>query len=373
MRVLFVNENIGGHATVHHHLRAVLAERDDVETVFLDASGAGPVRRVVGASLPLLGRLDLDLQPLRAQLAHSVGLRREVARLARTVDVVHVYTQNAALAWPDIVGRHPTVVSCDTTNARNAFRLPYRRPTRFTPYTLPPTLRLEQRVLEAAEIVVANSDWAAASLRDDYGVGPDRLEVLPFGITAPPAPKRSTESRPSIAFLGRQFDRKGGRELVEAWRRWCADRADLVIVTRDPVPAEPGVTVIRDLEPGDARLWDILSDVSMLAFPSPIDQAPNAVIEAMASGLPVVAIPTAAVGEMVVDGVTGLLVPEGDVDALGRSLAMLVDDEALRRRMGAAGRRRFEDRYDAGAAVDRLLEVLRCARRRHAETQDRSC
>lgn len=365
MKVLFVNENIGGHATVHHHLREVLEHRSDVEPVFVDAAPPGIARCVLGASLPVLGRLDLDLQPLRAQLAHSARLRRTVGRLAPTVDVVHVYTQNAALLWPDILRRHPSVVSTDTTNTRNAYRLPYRRPTRFTPRTLRPSLHFERRVLDAADIVVANSDWAAESLRRDYDMGADQLHVLPFGITAPPAPDRPSISRPSILFLGRQFDRKGGHELVKAWRRWCSDRSDLVLVTRDRVPSEPGIRVINDLEPGDARLWEILADASILAFPSTIDQAPNAVIEAMAAALPVVATPTAAVGEMVVDQVTGLLVPPGDVDALGRALARLVDDESMRRRLGDEGRRRFEERYDAFTSVDRLIELLQRARRVH--------
>lgn len=365
MKVLFVNENIGGHATVHHHLREVLAHRADIEPVFVDAAPPGPIRRIVGAALPVLGRFDLDLQPLRAQLAHSVSVRRSVRRLAETVDVVHVYSQNVALAWPDVLRCHPSVVSSDTTNMRNAYRLPYRRPSRFTPHVLRPTLFLEQRVFDAADVIVANSEWAAESMRCDYGVVPDRLAVFPFGIAAPAAPIRSMSSRPSIAFLGRQFDRKGGHELLEAWRRWCADRADLVLVTQDPIPPEPGVRVINDLEPGDGRLWDILAEVSILAFPSTIDQAPNAVIEAMASALPVVAVPTAAVQEMVVDEVTGLLVPADDVDALGRALARLVDDAPTRERLGAAARSRFEERYDASASVDRLIAVLHRARRIH--------
>jgi glycosyltransferase involved in cell wall biosynthesis len=365
VKVLFVNENIGGHATVHHHLRAALELRSDVEAVFVDGDPPGPFRRVVGASLPVLGKLDLDLQPLRAQLAHSAHLRRSVQRLAETVDVVHVYSQNAALSWPDVLRRHPSVVSSDTTNMRNAYRLPYRRPTRFTPHALRPTLFFERRVLDAADLVIANSEWAAESMQQDYQVGPDRLEVFPFGITAPATPQRRELSRPSIAFLGRQFDRKGGRELVEAWRRWCSDRADLVLITQDRLQPEPGVRVINDLEPGDGRLWDVLADVSILAFPSTIDQAPNAVIEAMASALPVVAGPTAAVVEMVVDGETGLLVQPDDVDALGRALARLVDDAALRRRLGDAARRRFEERYDATASTDRLIDVLHRARRIH--------
>jgi glycosyltransferase involved in cell wall biosynthesis len=167
--------------------------------------------------------------------------------------------------------------------------------------------------------------------------------------------------RPTIVFVGRQFDRKGGSLLLAAWRRSVADRADLVLVTQDPVPPEPGITVINDLRQGDDRLWSILAGSTIFAFPSTIDQAPNAVIEAMAAGLPVIAVPTAGIAEMVVDGTTGRHVRADDVESLSRALAELVDDPDRARAMGRAARRRFDEVYDARGTTTRLLEVLRRA------------
>ena len=75
MRVLFVNENIGGHATVHHHLRRALEAHPEVEADFLDVPPPSLLRRLIGMRLPGLAGLDLDLQPLRAQLAASAWVR----------------------------------------------------------------------------------------------------------------------------------------------------------------------------------------------------------------------------------------------------------------------------------------------------------
>ncbi|MEZ5377886.1 MAG: glycosyltransferase family 4 protein [Acidimicrobiales bacterium] len=362
MKVLFVNENIGGHATVHHHLRRALEHHPEVEATFLDAPPAGLLRRIVGASLPLLGRLDLDLQPLRAQLALSFAVRRRLRRLIDNADVVHLYTQNAGLASIGLLRRRPLVVSLDTTNARNAYRLPYRAPTRFTPWTVPLSKWFEQRVFAQAHTVVANSEWAASSLRADYGLAGDQLVVSPSGIAAPVGERSADRSdRPVIVFLGRQLERKGGLELIEAWRNHVADRADLLLVTKDPVPPAPGLSVVDDLDQGDARLWQILADADILAFPSTIDQAPNAVIEAMAAGLPVVATPVAGITEMVIDGETGRHVPPHDPDAMGKALAELVNDPAMRARMGAAGRARYEAVYDIDRTVCRLIDVLTAA------------
>ncbi len=362
MKVLFVNENIGGHATVHHHLRRALVDHPDVAATFFDVPAPSMLRRIASAPVPGLARLDLDFQPLRSQLALSLLVRQRIRRLVGAHDVVHLYTQNAGLLSASLLRRRPTVVSLDTTNARNAYRLPYRAPTRFTRWTVPLSILAEKRVFAAAHTVIANSQWAADSLLQDYGLPEHKVEVLPFGITAPVDLDRSAmPSRPRIVFLGRQFDRKGGPVLLEAWRRSVADRADLVLVTMDAIPSEPGLTVINDLAPGDDRLWAILAECSLLAFPSTIDQAPNAVIEAMAAGLPVIAVPMAGVTEMVVDGQTGRHVAGGDVGALANALTELIDDAELRGRMSRAARHRFETLYDARRSTARLMEVLRRA------------
>lgn len=359
MRVLFINENIGGHATVHHHLRRALEHFPGVEPTFVDVPAPGLGRRLVGAAVPLLGSLDLDLQPLRAQLALSAWTRRHIGPLLRDTDVVHLYTQNAGLLSVSALRSTPLVVSLDTTNAKNAYRLPYRAPTRCTPWFVPASKWFERRVFSAAHRVIANSQWAARSLLEDYGLDEARVEIMPFGITDPgPPAERPVGRRPTIIFLGRQFERKGGALLVRAWRRSVADRADLVLVTKDPVPAEPGLTVVSDLDQGDGHLWNLLAAADILAFPSTIDQAPNAVIEAMAAGLPVIAVPIAGTAEMVLDSETGLHVPADDELAFAEALRALVDDPARRGAMGAAGRRRFEQVYDAHSSTSRLVEIL---------------
>lgn len=363
MRVLFVNENIGGHATVHHHLANALLERDDVQAEFLTVPAPRGLRRLAGAAVPGLGRLDLDLQPLRAQLALGAWVRARLGSRAAYVDAVHIYTHNAGLLATHVLAKVPTVVSLDTTNANNAYRLPYRMPTRFTPATVALTKPFERRVYDAAVTVVANSEWAARSLRDDYGVAATKIRVFPFGIAAPAfaspeAPGTTGADLPTLVFVGNQLRRKGGEMLRTLHQRELADRCRLVLVTPESVAAGRNLTVIGDIRPGDGRLWDVLRSAAAFVFPSTIDQAPNAVLEAMAAGLPVVAVDTGAVGEMVADGQSGLLVPIGDEAALRRAIDRVLGDPAERARMGAASRARFDERYRADVSTVRLIDVI---------------
>ena len=95
--------------------------------------------------------------------------------------------------------------------------------------------------------------------------------------------------------------------------------------------------------------------------------------EAMASGLPVVASETGALREVIGrPGVNGLLVPPGNVDALANVMRMLLANEALRRRLGEAARRRVLAEYTVERMVEQTLEVYRFAIGRSGLLQLRS-
>jgi glycosyltransferase involved in cell wall biosynthesis len=86
---------------------------------------------------------------------------------------------------------------------------------------------------------------------------------------------------------------------------------------------------------------------------------PNAVLEAMAAGLPVVATAVGGTPDVVVQGATGLLVPPDDATALAAALDRLIYDPDLRRTMGAEGRRRVQARFSVQQMVERTQALYR--------------
>ena len=89
-----------------------------------------------------------------------------------------------------------------------------------------------------------------------------------------------------------------------------------------------------------------------------------ALLEAQAAGLPVVAGASGGVASLVADNLTGLLAPPGDVAALSRLIATLLDDPARRQAMGIAARARVAARHglhDAARRLDAILQAARCA------------
>ena len=80
-------------------------------------------------------------------------------------------------------------------------------------------------------------------------------------------------------------------------------------------------------------------------------------LEAMLAGLPVVATRVSAVPEIVEDGVTGILVPPDDAEAVAVAISRLLDDETLREQFGASGRRRALAEFSVAQMADRTLDV----------------
>lgn len=362
---LFVNENIGGHRTVHRSLRKILADREDITVEFIDGQDPGLIGKVLRAPIPGLSKLDMDFQPLRGQLVHSFNLRRRVRKRLKQggVDAMHVYTQNGMLGGAELLRETPSVITTDSTGRLNVFSVPYRTPTRFTAPLSKVNPIFERPVLKAASKVFACSNAVETSLTSsDYTMTLQQVERLEMGVHSPyfteQLPPRDPAKRPVIVFVGTSLERKGGSLLLDVWREQLRDRADLVLITLETPPAEEGLTVINDLQPGEDRLWDLLAQADIFCLPSLIDQAPNAILEAMAASLPVVAHPNGAIPEMVIDGETGFLVDASKPEPVAEALNKLIDDPELRATMGAAGYRHAKDHYDMSSSVETILAAL---------------
>jgi glycosyltransferase involved in cell wall biosynthesis len=222
-------------------------------------------------------------------------------------------------------------------------------------------------LLMRATVLNPWSEWCAKSLRDEYGILPERIHVIPPGIDLGrwkvPERTRSGDGPVRVLFVGGDFHRKGGDLLLSAFRGALRGSCELHLVTRDDVPKEKGVFVYRDLTPNDSRLRDLYARADLFALPTVADCFSLASLEAMATGLPVVTTRVGGIPEIVDHGRSGFLVAPGDEHGLVRALRELVESAELRGRMGEEGRRIVETRFDAARTTAKLLDLLKALAR----------
>lgn len=176
-------------------------------------------------------------------------------------------------------------------------------------------------------------------------------------------------ARTELLFVGRLAAVKGLPVLIEAASRLMADRPDLRLTLIGDGPdraalearvAGAGLAdrIVFAGYQGAAEVADALSRTDVFVLPSFAEGVPVVLMEALASEVPVVATRIAGIGELVEDGISGLVVPPGDADALAEAIARLADDAALRTRMGRAGRAKVEAEYATKGEAAWLLALI---------------
>jgi glycosyltransferase involved in cell wall biosynthesis len=259
------------------------------------------------------------------------GLRRAAARAAAHADFVHAHWLPAG-AVAATLGK-PYVVQVWGTDVELARRVPW----------------LVRPVLGRARLVIAASSALADEARR---LGAREVRVVPTGVDIPESVGKPEEP-PHILYVGRLSAEKGILDLQEAARDM-----ELVVVGDGPLRARiPGA--VGFVPPAELGRW--YERAAVVACPSHREGYGVACREAMAWGRPVVAAAVGGLVDAVEDGVTGLLVPPRDVQALREALQCLVADAPLRLGLGAAARQRARQRFDWEASIDALLDAYSSA------------
>jgi glycosyltransferase involved in cell wall biosynthesis len=279
--------------------------------------------------------------------------------------------QNGALFAPGLPPAHPYALLCDHTRAlaQAATAWPAAGVPRPLDYG-PGWFARERALYRGAAAVACFSENVARSMVRDYGVDPARVAVVGAGANVFPehAPRR--DDGRTIAFVGKEFARKGGHVLLEAFARVrrAFPKARL-LVAGPPVPraAPPGVAFLGFVPM--AEIPSLLSQATVFALPTLVEPFGIAFLDAMACGVPCVGTRIEAVPEIVREGVTGLLVPPGDPAALAGALERLLADPSGARAMGARGRAWVSAGAlwsHVGARLERALVPARAPRGRAA-------
>jgi glycosyltransferase involved in cell wall biosynthesis len=230
--------------------------------------------------------------------------------------------------------------------------------------------RMEEEVACADQVMVLSRQAADTFLA--AGVPAGKLVLVTPGVDAGrfhPGPRQGAQDRARdvlrVLYVGRLELLKGLAYLLEAFSRLRGLPCELWLCGRVLPEVGPllrrhrreGLRVLGPVPP--ERMPAIYRQADVLVMPSLHEGLALVVLEAMATGLPVIATPESGAADVLEDGVQGLLVPARDPEALAARLEHLYHHEGRRRAMGAAGRARVLERLTWGHYHARLLQALR--------------
>jgi glycosyltransferase involved in cell wall biosynthesis len=278
-----------------------------------------------------------DLDP-----ALTPRLRRALRRLRP--DVVHTHLVHA-----DVYGALATPAPLVSTKHND------------DPFRAGPFRFIERALIRRASRIIAITEALKRFNVERVGLPAEKIDVVPYGLDEPPAPwgenpPLDLPDRPLVACICRLVPQKGVDVAVRAMKGLDAT---LIVLGEGPertrlesLAHELGV----DLRlPG--RVPDVaavLRDADALVHPVRWEGFGLALLEAMLSGLPVVASRVSSVPEIVVDGETGLLVPADDPPSLHRALRRVLEEPGD---LGANGLQRARTEFSVAAMANRTLAV----------------
>lgn len=247
---------------------------------------------------------------------------------------------------------------------------------------------LERESIKLADGWMASSANIADFAARHYDIPRDRIDVVHCGVDCEqfrPPSELPTARRPTVLFAGTVAESKGIVTVAEAVLRLRSRYPDILLRVAGKENALLRKLCDRAAAAGAASsieavgfLQDRLAIVDLFqqadVFASPAEQehgVANVYVEAMACGCPVIAGDAGGAPEAVTDGETGFLVAPSDVTAVAAAIDRVLEDRALRRRLGAAARRRVEDYFARDRYIERVLSAYRATIERSRQIRDR--
>jgi glycosyltransferase involved in cell wall biosynthesis len=247
-------------------------------------------------------------------------------------------------------------------------------------------LRMQTRVVRRLPRIITVSESSKRDIADQLGVRLDRMTVVPVGVDQThfrPLPHVARIPGRIMTTASADVPMKGLVPLLEALAKVRTERpVELVVVGRPRegsiIPAaierlglEEAVEFVGGVD--HDRIVELYAQAEAAVVPSLYEGFSLPAIEAMACGVPLVATTGGALPEVVGrHDDTALLVPPGDPGALAAAISRLLDDPALRSRIGSAGRARVFERYTWAATAQGTVEQYRAELRAH-EARVRAC
>lgn len=369
LRVLCVYSDILGHVTFLHWLRDALRTRHQDVSITYAPLSRYIQRDVVGRAVRKLSTpAFLPGRRARKEMASSYLALRVINRQNRTggFDLVHLHTQALGLVLPEATVT-PVVVSLDVTAILlgKTTRVFDAVDNKVLPW-------LEGREFQHVAQIAAWSKWASDSVVNDYGVSESRARCIPPPIAEADCPDRlgnASRTDRAIVFIGNDFKRKGGPELLAAFSRLphlVRSTTVVHIISNDPdalrqAAGQRRAIVHSGLTPRDDRFRALMATATVFVFPTREEAYGLVLLEAMSYGIPVIATNVMAIPEITGYGAAAILVPPGEIEPLVQAMEMVLTEPDMRAEMSRRALELVRSRHRPAHVADLWLETYKMA------------
>ncbi len=224
----------------------------------------------------------------------------------------------------------------------------------------------EKKLYAKMNFIFPMSKWLASAFINDFDVNADKVFPVGAGINLPyvKTVEERDEDNPVILFVGKDFDRKGGRVLLDAFSRVRKyyKKAELVIVGTMLENMPEGVRcegfISKHTSEGVEKLLNLYARASIFVLPSLYEPFGISFAEAMAHRLPCIGTNNCAMPEIIDNGITGRIVETGESEALSTAIIELLADPALRKEMGDRGYEKYYENYRWEVVVDKMISYM---------------
>ncbi|MBC7249093.1 MAG: glycosyltransferase family 4 protein [Anaerolineae bacterium] len=299
-------------------------------------------------------------------LVHVAAMTLFLSRYACSYDVIHVHSASLSAVAGVLAGRRlskPIVIKVMNSGPRNDILLLR------TASGLPGAGSMAAYLRHATRVVALNR--AAIAELQDMGFAREQIVHIPNGVDAvriSPITQYRIEGPIRVLYIGRLHPTKGVQTLIAAialCRQFSSLSQWRLTLVGDGPQRPILVQQARSLSLTDHvefvgqvnDVVDYLHQAHIFVLPSNSEGISNALLEAMAAGLPCVATDNAGNMQVLTHGEDGLMVPVGDEMALAKALVELGADEALRARLGRQARRTVERRFHIKRVAEQYLDL----------------
>ncbi len=308
---------------------------------------------------------NLDFQYFRSQFISAYItkslLKQKLSKKSYTV--MHLHTQVMAFLALEYMNKIPTVVSIDFTAILKSREM---IDDRFK-WTYSPNILMEQKVFNTASRIISSSELAKRSAVKDYGISEDKVIVIPPGIDlsalnfAHHSHNKDADTC-NILFIGDDFVREGGNDLLSVFIDNFSDVATLHLVTNKIIECNhERVRIYRNINSYTPEWKRLYQQADIFVMPTCHEGLSQVFMESMAAGLPIISPNSPQIKEVISDGVTGLLISPGNRHELAKKLKILIDNPALRMEIGMKAKEVSQLKFDAHkncSHIERIFQEL---------------